>query len=167
MKILFLIIVFALNSFVCAQTNYEIQTDEKTGKEMIVGIYTRDILLSPEWEDEYLNYSIDAIAADEIIPLIENIKIKIVGATWCSDSREQIPRFYKILDYLAFPEENVELIFVNRNKDGLADEATGLGIELVPTFIFYKNDSELGRIIETPYERLELDMLSILNESME
>ena len=167
MKIFIFIIVAAINSFVFAQTNYEIQTDEKTGKEMIVGIYTRDILLLPEWEDEYFNYSVDAIATDEIIPLIENIKIKIIGATWCSDSREQIPRFYKLLDYLDFPEESVGLIFVNRNKVGLADEVTGLGIELVPTFVFYKNDSELGRIIETPYESLELDMLIILNEPTE
>ncbi len=166
MKTTLLIIVFFLNSFVFAQTNYEIQTDEKNEKEIIVGTYTRDILLLPEWEDEYSDYSVDAIAADEIIPLIENIKIKIVGATWCSDSREQIPRFYRILDYLAFSADNVELIFVNRNKVGLADETAGLVIELVPTFIFYKNDSELGRIIETPYESLELDMLNILNEPM-
>ncbi|MCJ7553180.1 MAG: thioredoxin family protein [Ignavibacteriaceae bacterium] len=167
MKTTLFIIVFFLSSFVFAQTNYEIQTDEKTGKEIIVGTYTRDILLLSEWEEEYSTYSVDAIAADEIIPLIENIKIKIIGASWCSDSREQIPRFYKILDYMDFPEVGVELIFVNRNKAGLADEVTGLGIELVPTFIFYKNDSELGRIIETPYESLELDLLNILNETTE
>ena len=167
MKILFFIALVSLNSLVSAQTIYEMQLDEKTGKEIIVGTYSRDILLLPEWEEEYFSYSVDAITADEIISLIENIKIKIVGATWCSDSRVQIPRFYKLLDYLDFPEEDVELIFVNRSKAGLANEVTGLGIELVPTFIFYKNDSELGRIIETPYESLELDMLSILNEPAE
>lgn len=160
------VIVISFNIFTAAQT-FELRIDEKTGKEIIVGFYTRDILLLPEWEDEYFNYDVDAIAADQIIPLIENIEIKIVGAVWCSDSREQIPRFYKILDYLAFPEDDIELIFVDRNKSGLTDEVNGLGIDLVPTFIFYKNNEELGRIIEAPYESLELDMLSILNEPVE
>lgn len=166
MKELIFFAVILLNVFSIAQT-FEKRIDVKTGKEIVVGSYTRDILLLPEWEDEYFNYDVDAIAADQIIPLVEDIKIKIVGGVWCDDSREQIPRFYKILDYLTFPEDNVELILVDRNKVGLAGEVDGLGIDFVPTFIFYKNNNELGRIIETPYESLELDMLSILNGMVE
>ncbi|MEJ2614863.1 MAG: hypothetical protein P8Z35_07895 [Ignavibacteriaceae bacterium] len=35
-------------------------------------------------------------------------------------------------------------------------------IELVPTIIFYKDEKELGRIVETPNDSLEKDILKIL-----
>lgn len=83
--------------------------------------------------------------------------------TWCSDSREQIPAFYKILDELNYPSDKVTLICVDRKKKGLSNEADGLNIELVPTIIFYRNGEEIGRIIETPQESLEKDLLGIIN----
>jgi len=36
-------------------------------------------------------------------------------------------------------------------------------IELVPTFIFYDGDTELGRIIETPQTSIEGDLLKIIS----
>lgn len=163
--------VFLLCSITAAQSGYEIRTDEKSGNPMLVGIISRSDLQNTEfnewWSEEYNNYEVDVIGADQIIPFTDNVKIKIISATWCSDSREQVPRLYKILDYLAFPENDIELFFVNRDKSGLADEVTGLSIDFVPTIIIYKNDSEAGRIVELPYESLELDMLSILYEPLE
>ena len=38
-----------------------------------------------------------------------------------------------------------------------------LDIELVPTFIFYRNGEELGRIVETPEDTLEKDLAEIVN----
>jgi hypothetical protein len=38
-----------------------------------------------------------------------------------------------------------------------------LNIVRVPTFIFYKNNSEAGRIIEVPKTSLEQDMVNILS----
>jgi hypothetical protein len=37
-----------------------------------------------------------------------------------------------------------------------------LDIQRVPTFIFYKNNIEAGRIIENPETSLEQDMVKIL-----
>ena len=84
--------------------------------------------------------------------------------TWCSDSRREVPRFYKILDEIEYPSENVSLINVNRDIEGLGDEVTGLEIHFVPTFIFYRNDEEIGRIVEIPYESLEKDMLELVKK---
>jgi hypothetical protein len=42
------------------------------------------------------------------------------------------------------------------------DEIDDLKIEFVPTFIFFKNDVEIGRIVEAPTESLEIDMVKIL-----
>ncbi|HSL89488.1 MAG TPA: thioredoxin family protein [Ignavibacteriaceae bacterium] len=167
MKNLLCLFLITLTFLGIAQEKYGFQTDPETGEQIIVGVYSRDIMYLPDWEDAYFNYEVDEIAADELIPLTENIKILIVGAQWCSDSRNVIPALYKVLDYLSFTEEDVEVVMVNRDKKGLSDEVDVLGIDFVPTIIFYKNGEEIGRIIEQPFESIERDMLSILYEPVE
>ncbi len=77
---------------------------------------------------------------------------------------EKYPGFIKYLDEIEYPSENVNLINVNREKVGLADEVDGMEIHFVPTLIFYRNDEEIGRIVEMPYESLEKDMLEIVKK---
>ena len=92
--------------------------------------------------------------AEEIKANFEDVEIKLVMGTWCSDSRREVPRFYKILDEIEYPSENVNLISVNREKVGLADEVDGMEIHFVPTIIFYRNDEEIGRIVENALRKL-------------
>ncbi len=171
MRLLILLFFFVLTAEFFTQSVYEIQTDEKSGKPMLVGLVTRTeiqkTVFNDWWSEQYNKYEVDILAADELIPFIENVTIKIVAASWCGDSRETIPHLFKVLDYIAFPEKDIEMIFVNRNKTGLAGEVNGLKIDFVPTIIFYRSNTEIGRIIELPYESLELDMLSILFEPSE
>jgi thiol-disulfide isomerase/thioredoxin len=86
--------------------------------------------------------------------------------SWCGDSQEQVPKFYKIISLLNFDENKIQLIAVDRKKHAREYDALvqSLNIELIPTFIFYKNGKEIGRIIETPKETLEADILEILNQ---
>ena len=65
---------------------------------------------------------------------------------------------------LNYPKEKLTLIGVSREKKGLSNEAEGLDIEFVPTFIFYKDGKEIGRIVETPAESLEKDLLKIVQK---
>jgi hypothetical protein len=51
---------------------------------------------------------------------------------------------------------------VDINKVAPLADYPALGIERVPTFIFYKNNSEAGRIIEVPVTSLEQDTRDIL-----
>ena len=83
--------------------------------------------------------------------------------TWCSDSQREVPRFFKILDQLAFNFNNITLIGVNRAKQADNTEVNELNIELVPTIIFFIDGKEIGRIIESPEENLEKDMVKILS----
>ena len=141
-------------------------TDEKTDKPMLIGYTTleafNDTSFSWWWNSAYNMYDVDSVDVEELKIKLEDVDIKIVMGTWCSDSRTEVPHFYKILDELNYPEEKVTLINVNRDMQGLENEVEGLDINFVPTFIFYKYAEEMDRIIEMPYETLEKDMLELL-----
>jgi hypothetical protein len=42
-------------------------------------------------------------------------------------------------------------------------DLTSYNIVYVPTFIFYKDGVEVGRIVEAPKHSLEIDIINILN----
>ena len=166
--LILLIFVIIFSSTILAQDYNTIIMDDESEKPMLIGCCTReafnDTSFSEWWNSEYNMYEVDVNTVDEIKESFEDVEIKLVMGTWCSDSRREVPRFYKILDEIGYPSENVSLINVNRDKVGLADEVDGLEINFVPTIIFYKNDEEIGRIIEMPYESLEKDMLEIVKK---
>jgi len=161
-------IVFCANLY--PQKFNTITTDEKTAKPILIGYTTleafNDTSFSWWWTSEYKMYDVDSTDVEELKVKLENIDIKIVMGTWCSDSRTEVPHFYKILDGINYSKEKVTLINVNRDKQGLENEVEGLDINFVPTFIFYKEGEEIGRIIEMPYETLEKDMLEIVSVSV-
>jgi len=163
---LFLLTIFSVITF--AQDYNTIIIDEESEKPMLIGYCTReafdDTSFSGWWNEEYEMYQVDVETADQLIDSWDNVEITLVMGTWCSDSRREVPRFFKILNEIGYPSEIVNLIGVNRDKVGLADEVDGMEIHFVPTFIFYGNGKELGRIVEMPYESLEKDMLDILKK---
>ncbi len=140
--------------------------DDESGMPMLIGECTREAFKDTSfywwWMSEYDLYKIDSTSLNEIKNDLRNISIKIVMGTWCSDSRREVPRFFKILDAVNYPSDKVEIVCVDEDKKADGDELSGLKIELVPTIIFYKNRNELGRIVEAPGDTLEKDMIKIL-----
>jgi len=168
---LFLIItglLFCANLY--AQEFNTVTTDEKTDKPILIGYTTleafNDTSFNWWWNSAYNMYDVDSVDVKELKIKLEDVDIKIVMGTWCSDSRREVPHFYKILDELNYPKEKVTLINVNRDNQGLENEVEGLDINFVPTFIFYKAREEIGRIIEMPYETLEKDMLELVSANV-
>lgn len=166
MQKLFAIIIllaFSLNA------QNKIITDEQTGNPMLMGYCTigafDDTNFSGWFDPEYEMYEPDIAALDIIKDKIEDVEITVIIGTWCSESKEEIPRFFRILDEINYPTDDITIIAVNRDKKTEGDEIKSLAVDFVPTFIFYKNDSELGRIIEVPDQSLELDMLEIITQT--
>jgi thiol-disulfide isomerase/thioredoxin len=153
-----------------AQDFNTITIDEKTDKPMLIGHTTleafNDTSFSWWWNSAYNMYEVDSADIEELKVKLDDVDIKIVMGTWCSDSRTEAPHFYKILDEINYPEDKVTLINVNRDKRGLENEVEGLDINFVPTFIFYKSGEEIVRIIEMPYETLEKDMLELVTANV-
>lgn len=161
-----IIIMFLLVQLAFAQDKNTILVDVKSGSPMLVGVCDRDAFADTNFawwfNSGYKFYNPDTSTLRLIKEIKPNYTIKIVMGTWCSDSRREIPRFYRLLDEINFSEEKVTLINVDREKNGVSVDVSNMNIELVPTFIFYENDVEIGRIIETPNESLEEDYLDIL-----
>ena len=168
MKFKFQLLLILLSSAVGihAQEFNKIVTDEETGEPMLIGLTTRkafnDSSFSTWWFPAYNDYDIDVTTVDSLKDELKDIDITIVMGSWCSDSQYEIPELYKVFDFVDYPAVKIKLICVNRKKQTEGDEVAGLNIELVPTIIFYKDGEELGRIIETPEDTMEKDMLKIL-----
>lgn len=141
--------------------------DTKSEKEILIGYCTLDSLKTGEFgesfNDEWQWYEVDTTLTKKIKNKISNVSITIVLGTWCGDSKEQVPRFFKIMEQAGYDVNKIKLISVDRNKkagDVLIDD---LKVEKVPTFMFYRDGKEIGRIIETPEETLEKAVIQIIN----
>jgi len=117
------------------------------------------------YSNGYSEYTPDPDVIEEVLKLSkDSLSITIVLGTWCPDSRREVPRFMKIMDMWGFSYDKIRFIGVDIDKIAPLDDFTLLGITRVPTFIFYKNNIELGRIIEVPVTSLEQDMVKILTK---
>jgi len=171
----------------CNSSKEKNKVDEKTSKEMIsennkekmndTVPYEDSVMLLgkanrkgfqmdafKEWFNTgYEGYNVDSETVEKLKPLLKDVSITVFMGTWCEDSQRETPHFYKILDETNFDESKLTLITVSDEKTTPQGFEEGKNITNVPTFIFYKNEKELGRIVEYPIESLEKDMLAILS----
>ncbi|WP_210486389.1 thioredoxin family protein [Rufibacter aurantiacus] len=110
----------------------------------------------------YQRYTPNQKIMEELVPLLENITVKAYMGSWCEDSQRDVPRFYKLLDQAHFPHSRLHLISLREDKTGPNGEEKLDNITAVPTFILYREGKELGRIVETAYPTLEMNMLTII-----
>lgn len=135
----------------------------------LVGIADKNSFLNDKEFNEwftfnYEDYSTDKNVIEKLNSVInQDITIKAFMGTWCGDSQEQTPVFYKVLDEVGFNYSKLEMITVNRSKKTPDNLQEGLDIERVPTFIFYKEGKEIGRFVEYPRETIEKDFLKIVS----
>jgi tetratricopeptide (TPR) repeat protein len=98
----------------------------------------------------------------------EKFTVKVIFGSWCGDSKREVPKMMKVLSAIGFPEKNIQMIGVSDSvdlyKQSPRHEEKGLNIYRVGTFIVYKNNKEIGRIVEYPVESIERDLLKILSE---
>lgn len=109
----------------------------------------------------YKNYTVDTAIAQQLKPILKRKTMEIFLGSWCDDSRREVPRMIKILNYIGFDTANVKLIFVDHAKQSPQHEERGKHVTNVPTFIIYDRKKSIGRIVETPRQSLEKDLLDI------
>jgi thiol-disulfide isomerase/thioredoxin len=155
--------------FSCKNINVEIA--EEGIDPYLLGQIDRSGLEGPnyiEWfQENYDFYELDTATVDQLKSQLGDYDLLVFLGTWCEDSQLQIPGFYKILDAIDYPEDQLTVVALSEQDDlykqSPQHEEAGLNIEFVPTIIVYKDDTELGRIEEFPMESLEKDLLHIIS----
>lgn len=161
------VIFFLLSLSSYAQEVNKKIIDLKTQKEILIGLCNRDGLKAGDfgqhYQVEYGSYKPEVMISDKIKLKLNKITITVVMGAWCGDSKEQVPRFFKLMDKVEYDSSKITIYCVDRDKKTEKGETDNMGITLVPTFIIYRDGVEIGRIIETPKVSLEADLLEILN----
>ncbi|WP_143273698.1 thioredoxin family protein [Aquimarina sp. MAR_2010_214] len=123
-----------------------------------------------EWfSKNYKEYTPKQSSIDSLKTHLSSYTITLFMGTWCGDSKREVPRLYKILKESNFPLDRLTTIAVDRSREAYKQspggEHEGLNIHRVPTLIFYKDGKEVNRIVESPKNTLEEDILAILSKN--
>lgn len=118
--------------------------------------------ITPWFKKEYDLVTIDAQWAQDLKPYTNDLRIKVFMGTWCSDSRRELPPFFKILEVLDFDPGHLEMYAMSEEKTTPENHEEGLEIYNVPTIIFLKNGEEINRFVELPVQTLESDIAKII-----
>jgi thiol-disulfide isomerase/thioredoxin len=157
-----LIILIFLSPVLFSQSGLII-FDEIKQQDILYGYCSKDDFskddFSKWFNNEYSNYQVDKVILNNDLSKYFD-KVIVFLATWCGDTRRELPRFVKISETLSF--KNVEVIYYaldgEKNTDDI--DVSEFDINYVPTFIFYKEDVEIGRIVEQPKNSIENDILN-------
>lgn len=140
---------------VMGKISYETSRDEghEGNAKILKGIINRSILehdTAFNWFATNMKYgNVDAAAVAAFAKQKDKFTLVVFGGTWCHDTQNLLPTFYKLIDKSGFAESNITLIGVDRKKQTIKNLQTTFNITNVPTFIVLdKNKKEIGRVIE-------------------
>lgn len=151
MKRLFCVtLLLCFHSLLKAQNQYEVVADDKA--KVLKGIINAQLLRNDtafSWFKQNLDqYNPDPALADSLKSKSGKIQFVVFGGTWCEDTQNILPRFYKLVALAGFPEEEITLLGVDRNKKTIGNLSSAFHVTHVPTFIVLLNGKELGRVVE-------------------
>lgn len=152
-----ILLTFSLNSLGQSQI---------VAHDSIIGVTPISILqdsTSYSWyTDLYKRFKVDSVSLKGIHKSPKQLKFKLFMGSWCSDSRVFVPKFMKIARYLHIDDDQIELIFVNEEKNEPSELIEKNKIRFVPTLIIIDETGEMNRIVELPNESIERDLSSII-----
>jgi thiol-disulfide isomerase/thioredoxin len=130
----------------------------------LVGPVTRTDLESfVTWKElRAQDYAPDPAAVKTIGEKAGGVTVLAIVATWCPDSKREVPRFFKIADQAKFPLDKVTFVAVDRSKKDVGGLTEKHAVTRVPTFVFFRGGQEIGRFVEKSTTALEIDIATIL-----
>ena len=173
MKRIFMIALLCVSATIVFSQPINKISKDRNGNPMLEGCCTREALLQEPFASwfvpGYNSYHVDSAVAMQIKPHINNRTFVLFLGTWCGDSKREVPRLYKIFDYIGIQPEQVKLMMVSNHdsvyKQSPTHEEQGKNILRVPTLLVLENGNEINRFVEYPVESLEKDLLKILSRS--
>ena len=147
--IIFLIVFLTFNCFSAVINKYP------------VGDITKKSLLEQydEFAQKYNKFSFERPTYIET----EDITVKVLFGTWCHDSKREVPKMLKIFESYGLEDKSISLVAVNPEKNEPITTINEFNLEFTPTFVFFRNGEEIGRIVEKPNQSLLEDFKLIIS----
>lgn len=118
--------------------------------------------LFPWFKPNYEAYSTDSNYVKILKPFAGRIRVKVIAGSWCEDTHLELPRFYKMADDIGLRADQIELIGVDRERKDESGKRISEGMIKVPAFYFYLNGNPIGKIIEHPEAKFEIDLTKMV-----
>jgi thiol-disulfide isomerase/thioredoxin len=99
----------------------------------------------PLWETPYVP---DPAAVAMIKAQAKGVSVVMVMATWCPDSKRELPRYFATMDAAGFSDGVLTMVGVDRTKKDAEGLTEKWAITRVPTFVFLRDGKEIGRFVE-------------------
>jgi len=162
MKKLVLLIIIIASVAACKTQNavtktegsfqpYKVSYDEKNRK-VLTGLISRaDIENDTAFGWFKKNYNMgrpDAKAVAAFKQHANDFQVLIFAGTWCPDTQNLLPEFYRLTDASGYADSNISIIGVDHSKKTLDNLSKTFHLVDVPTFIIMKNGKEVGRVVE-------------------
>jgi thiol-disulfide isomerase/thioredoxin len=130
---------------------YEVSYDEK-GRKVLRGLITRaDIESDTAFAWFQKNYRLgrpDANAVASFKQHAGDFKMLVFAGTWCPDTQNLLPEFYRLADAAGYADSSITLVGVDDAKTTFDHLNTTFHLIDVPTFIVLKDGKEIGRVVE-------------------
>lgn len=167
--VIFITSFFSVTAFgQTALQSFEVSTDSQTGSKVLKGLLHRADIESDtsfKWFKDNMKFgSADAGAVAAFQKNAAKFQIIIFGGTWCEDTQNLLPVFYRLVDKSGYPDSSITLIGVDRPKTTLDNLHRAFDIIDVPTFIVMHDGKEVGRVVEYgKYGQIDKELGEIVN----
>jgi thiol-disulfide isomerase/thioredoxin len=157
MKYILIAVVTAGLFSACANRKAQVQQPNYTviqnGSTKILNGYINRALIEkdsafPWFSENIKGGQADPAAVSAFASKKDKFSMIVFGGTWCGDTKQLLPVFYRLVDKSGYPDNKITLIGVDRSKHTIEDLHTKWSITNVPTFIVIANGKEVGRVVE-------------------
>ena len=94
------------------------------------------------------SYKPDAAVVNAMEAAKGKVQFVIFGGTWCEDTQNILPKFFKLQELSGMPDNSISFFGVDRQKTTLGNMQAAFKITNVPTIIVMKDGKEAGRVVE-------------------
>jgi thiol-disulfide isomerase/thioredoxin len=115
---------------------------------------------TPTWDPDAHETVVDRFSA-----LRDRMTVRIWGADWCPDCRNQLPDFAAALSAAGVPDDRIETYPVDRDKDGELVEA--YDVEYIPTIVIEVDGEVVARFVEADERSAAEELADQLGQNLE
>ncbi len=149
----------------CSDDMYQAKTDTK-GNTLYVGKGNEQVFFDHEdlywFRSGYDDYKPNNDTIEELKRWKNDIYFIVFAGTWCDDTKDLLPKFYKMATEAGFTRKEVTLYLVDRDKKSADGAAQLLHIDKVPTIITFRSGRMIGRIEESASKPIEQEILDLV-----